>query len=189
MFNHIRGRLAHKTTTQIVVEVGGIGYEINIPLSALRRLPDVGQEVTIITHLIVREDDLRLVGFLSQEERDLFRRLIELSGVGPGMALQILSGMTPQDFLLAVERQDSESLRKIKGVGEKTAKRIILELKGAKTQLPPGLPLVPEGIPGEASAALIALGMPQNEAVARVNKIWEDNPNLTLEELIKLALR
>ncbi len=133
MYNHIRGTLTHKSPSRIVIEAGGIGYEATVPLSAGNKLPAVGQEATLLLHLVIREDDMRLIGFADEDQRELFRRLITLSGVGPAMALQILSGMSPQEFAVAVERQDAGALRKIKGVGEKTAKRIILELKGAKT--------------------------------------------------------
>ena len=191
MYNHIRGIITHKSPSRIVVEANGIGYDLTIPLSVGKSLPAVGGEATVLTHLVVREDELKLIGFANEDERSLFRRLIDLSGVGPAMALQILSGMTPQDFLIAIERQDSGALKKIKGVGEKTAKRIILELKGAKTLIHPDEDRteLPSGSPAEAAAALIALGVPQNEAVARVEKVLADNPNLGVEDLIKKALR
>ncbi len=189
MYNHIRGILVHKSPSKVIVEAGGIGYELTVPLSVGRRMPAVGTEVKIITHLVVREDELRLIGFADDEERELFRRLIDLSGVGPSMGLQILSGMSPQEFLLAVERQDAAALRKIKGVGEKTAKRIILELKGAKTVLPGGAENLPEGSAAEAVAALMALGVPQNEALQRVEKAAAKEPAASVEDLIKAALR
>lgn len=166
-----------------------MGYDITVPLSVGRRMPDVGKEVRVLAHLVVKEDELRLIGFLDEEDRALFRRLIDLSGVGPSMALQILSGMTPQEFALAIERQDAAALRKIKGVGEKTAKRIILELKGAKTLLPQGEADMPAGVQAEACLALMALGLSQNEATARVEKAAAANPDSTLEELVKAALR
>ena len=189
MYNHIRGTIVHKTPSRVVVEANGIGFDIVVPLSVSRRLPKIGAEATVLTHLVVREDELRLIGFADADERDLFRRLINLSGVGPAMALQILSGMTPQEFMLAVERQDAGALRKVKGVGEKTAKRIILELKGAKTILPAGGENVPEGAASEAVAALMALGLSQNEAAARVEKALKDTPDLAVEDLIKASLR
>lgn len=189
MYNHIRGILTHKSASRVVIEAAGVGYELTIPLSAGRRLPTPGNEATILTHLVVREDEMRLIGFAEQEERELFRRLIGLSGVGPSMALQILSGMTPQEFALAVERQDAGALRKIKGVGEKTAKRIILELKGAKTILTAGDEAMPEGVAAEAVLALVALGLSQNEAVDRVEKAHAKAPDAAVEDLIKAALR
>ncbi len=189
MYNHIRGILTQKTPSRIVVEAGGVGYDVTVPLSAGNRLPPVGQEATVLLHLVVREDELRLIGFADAEQRELFRRLITLSGVGPSMALQILSGMSPQEFAVAVERQDAGALRKIKGVGEKTAKRIILELKGAKTILPAGGEKMLAGAAGEAAAALVALGLSQNEAAERVEKALAKTPDATVEDLIKAALR
>lgn len=189
MYNHIRGKVIQKTPSRLVVEAAGIGYDVTIPLSASRRFPNPGSEAVVLTHLVVREEELRLIGFADEDERGLFRRLITLSGVGPSMALQILSGMTPQEFAMVVERQDAGALRKIKGVGEKTAKRIILELKGAKTVLQAGDAAMPEGAAAEAAAALMALGLSQNEAVARVEKTLKDNPDLSVEDLIKASLR
>ena len=189
MFNHIRGLITHKSPARLVIEAGGVGYELSVPLSASRRLPEPGGEIVILVHLVVREDEMRLIGFVDAEERDLFRRLIALSGVGPAMALQILSGMTPRDFALAVERQDATALRQIKGVGEKTAKRIILELKGARMALPPGDGQAGHGPGAEAAAALVALGLSSSEAAARVERALRDAPGLPVEELVKAALR
>ena len=189
MYNHIRGILTHKSPSRIVVETAGVGYDVTIPLSAGSKLPAVGQEATVLLHLVIREDDMRLIGFADMEQRELFRRLIGLSGVGPSMALQILSGMSPQEFAVAIERQDAGALRKIKGVGEKTAKRIILELKGAKTILPAGEEKTLGGDAGEAAAALVALGLSQNEATDRVEKALAKNPGAGIEDLIKAALR
>lgn len=189
LFNHIRGTLAGKYPTRLIVEANGVGYDLTVSLSTSRRTPTAGEEVLILTHLVVREDDMRLIGFIDEDERALFRRLIDLSGVGPAMALQILSSVTPRDFALAIERQDSGFLKKIKGIGEKTAKRIILELKGAKTILPPEDSELPQGIGSDAAAALAALGIPANEAASRVEKVLVQQPDATLEELIKLALR
>lgn len=189
MYNHLRGILVKKTPSRIVVETSGVGYDITIPLSVSSRLPSAGAEVTILVHLVVREDEMRLIGFTSEEQRELFRRLITLSGVGPSLALQILSGMSPQEFAVAIERQDTAALKKIKGVGDKTAKRIILELKGAKTVLPAGDSDLPDGNAAEAAAALMALGLSQGEAVERVEKAARDNPEMSVEDLIKAALR
>lgn len=191
MYNHIRGIVTQKTPSRLILEAAGVGYDIIIPLSAYRRLPEPGAEALVLVHLVVREDEMRLIGFADADERTLFRRLIDLSGVGPSMALQILSGMSPQEFAMAVERQDAGALRRIKGIGEKTAKRIILELKGAKTVLPAGEAgaVQLEGAAAEAAAALSALGLPPNEAAARVEKVLARQPDLELEDLIKAALR
>lgn len=189
MYNHIRGTVIQKLPSRVVIEGGGVGYDLTVSLSTARRLPGQGEEAVILTHLVVREDDLRLIGFADEDERTLFRRLIDLSGVGPAMALQILSGMSPRDFMLTVERQDTAALKKIKGVGEKTAKRIILELKGAKTLLPAGDDGGATGTAGEAAAALVALGVSPNEAALRVEKALKADAALGVEDLIKAALR
>ena len=189
MYDHIRGAITGKMPGRLIIEAGGIGYEVFVPLRDSGRFPGIGAETVILLHLVVREDELRLVGFADSDERDLFRRLIGLSGVGPAMALQILSDVSPSDFALAVERQDAAALRKIKGVGEKTAKRIILELKGAKTILPPGDGQAVAGPVAEAAAALVALGISSAEATARVEKAARKSSGLPVEELIKAALR
>ena len=190
MYNHLRGILLEKRHNKVILDIAGIGYEVHVPLSVSAKLNKMGSEVTILTHLIVREDEMRLIGFINEDERSLFRKLIELSGVGPALALQILSSVTPQDFALAIERQDAAFLKKIKGVGEKTAKRIILELKGAKMLLQPDAAKdLPEGNGADAAAALSTLGLPLNEAVARVEKALAEKPDATVEELIKAALR
>jgi Holliday junction DNA helicase RuvA len=190
MYDHIRGAITGKGPGRLIIEASGIGYEISVPMRDSGRFPGIGSETMILLHLLVREDELRLIGFADSDERDLFRRLIGLSGVGPAMALQILSDISPSDFALAVERQDAAALRKIKGIGEKTAKRIILELKGAKTVLPSGDGQGASGPAAEAAAALVALGISPGEAAARVGKASrESSPGLPVEELIKAALR
>jgi Holliday junction DNA helicase RuvA len=189
MYNHIRGKMTHKSPSKVVVEAAGVGYDITVPLSAGSRLPAVGSEATVLVHMVVREDEMRLIGFADAEERELFSRLIGLSGVGPSMALQILSGMTPREFALAVESQDAAALRRVKGVGEKTAKRIILELKGAKTILTPSTDDMPEGAASEAVSALMALGVPQNEAIHRVENAMRRDPGAGIEDIIRAALQ
>lgn len=192
MYNHLRGTTRHVTPGKVILETaGGIGWDLAAPLSTTSRLK-TGQEVVLLTHLIVREDAHLLYAFFTEEERSLFRLLIGLSGVGAATATQILSSATPQEFLVAIEKQDTTFLRKIKGIGEKTAKRIILELKGAKTRLPedgageaPG----PSGIAGDAVMALEAMGVTNKEAVARVEKVLAGGESLGLEEIIRLALR
>ena len=190
MYNHLRGTLAEASPTRLVVECGGVGYDVTVPLSVSRRAPKAGAEVRLLTHLVVREDALQLVGFFAEEERALFRTLIGLQGVGPSLALRVLSYCTPQEFATAVERQDAASLRRIKGIGEKTAKRIILELKGAKTVLPAGVTSgAPSGPAADAVMALEAMGVPPREAVERVERVLAEDPALSLEELVKQALQ
>ena len=168
-----------------------MGYDLTVPVSVSQRAPARGSDITILTHLVVREDMHQLYGFLREDERSLFRALIALKGVGAAMALAILSATSPQDFALAIERQDTGFLKKIKGIGEKSAKRIILELKGAETLLPAGDGDAPAAVgkAGDAVAALQTMGLSQREAVARVEKALAAEPELSLEDLVKRALR
>ncbi len=187
MYNHLRGTVIEASPTRIVVEVAGVGYDVTVPLSVSRRAPRPGQEIRLLTHLVVREDELQLVGFLEEDERRLFRTLVAVQGVGPALALRVLSAMTPAEFAVAVERQDATVLRRIKGIGEKTAKRLILELKGAKTVVSDAI--AASGGAADALAALQAMGMSQSEAMERVERTLAENPDLPLEELIKKALQ
>ncbi len=190
MYHHLRGKLIAAGPTQLVLETAGVGWDILAPLSTTGRLGKAGDEVLLYTHLQVREDALQLYGFATEEERLLFRTLIGLSGIGPSTALQILSSAAPQDFILAIEKQDTQFLTRIKGIGAKTAKRIILELKGAKTLLPEEgeLPRL-EGDAADAVAALEAMGVNAKEAVARVDKVLARGDEPGLEALIKQALQ
>ncbi|MBN2711558.1 MAG: Holliday junction branch migration protein RuvA, partial [Planctomycetes bacterium] len=167
------------------------GWLIRTPLPVSSRIGKKGGEVTVLTHLVVREDALDLYGFLNEEERSLFQTLIGLSGVGPSIAMQILSSVTPQDFAIAVEKQDLAFFKKVKGIGPKKAKRLILDLKGAKMILPADENDGPAmtGIAGDAVAALCAMGVGEREAVDRVEVVLAKTPDLTLEDLIKAALR
>jgi len=191
VYHHLRGVVTQVRPARVVIEAGGVGYDVVVPLSVSRRMPEAGQPVVILTHLVVKDDALQLVGFLADEERELFRRLIGVSGIGPATALQVLSAATPKEFLTAVERQDAAFFKRIKGIGEKTAKRLILELKGAKTVLPDGdgNAAAAGSIAFDAQQALAALGVPPAEAAARVEKALAGDPGLALEDLIKAALR
>lgn len=205
MYNHITGTVVVREPTRVVLEAGGVGYEAQVPLSASRRVAAVGQPATLLVHLLVKEDDLRLVGFMDEDERRTFRRLIKLSGVGPAMALQILSALSPFEFAQAVDRQDAAALKRVKGIGDKLAKRIILELKGAKARLgaliPPAEAEAMSGGPGvdlpptvaamaaDAVSALEAMGMTPREADDRVARVLSGGGEHTLESLIIAALR
>lgn len=192
MYNHLRGTVCKVLPGRVVLEVGGVGYDLPVPLSTSGKLM-AGKEALLLTHLIVREDAHLLYGFLTEEERTLFRTLIGLSGIGAATAAQILSAVSPADFLLAVEKQDTSFLKKIKGIGDKTAKRMILELKGSKTLLEgleeEGGSKKLGGIAGDAVMALEAMGMQNKEALARVEKVLAEGGDLPLEELIRRALR
>ena len=193
MYNHLRGLVIKVVPGKIILEVGGIGWDICAPISTTSKV-SIGQEHMILTHLAVREDDISIFGFLTDDERSLFRVLIGISGVGAATAIQILSSASPKDFILAIEKQDTKFLKKIKGIGEKTAKRIILELKGAKTTLSDDLPNSGAvgalgAIATDAVKALEAMGIPEKEGIARVEKVLESEGDLKLEELIRRALQ
>lgn len=129
MIGRISGKLAAKHPPQILVDVGGVGYEISVPMSTLYQLPATGSEVVLLTHLIVREDAHLLYGFVTEQERHLFRQLLKITGVGARTALAVLSGMSVADLHHAVSSQDSGRLTKIPGIGKKTAERLLLELR------------------------------------------------------------
>jgi holliday junction DNA helicase RuvA len=191
------GKLISALPTQAIVDVSGIGYEVFIPLSSYDKLPSVGQPVRILTHLAVREDAHVLYGFMTAAERDLFRLLVNnVSGIGPKLALAVLSGMSVNNFKAAVVNSDVVSLSKISGLGKKTAERIILELKdklgvAAAWEAASAMhaPTPEEEQANEAVLALIALGYKQVEAHKAVRDLQEKGEAKSAEELVKLALK
>jgi Holliday junction DNA helicase RuvA len=195
MIGFLRGRLTAKHPPQLVVDVAGVGYEVEAPMSTFYGLPAVGVEVHLFTHLVVREDAHVLFGFGTERERSLFRELIKVSGVGPRMGLAILSGVTVDEFHRCVEAQDVATLVRVPGIGRKTAERLVIEmrdrLKGlAGPAFVPGVAGVPGGTAGaqaEAFAALVALGYKPPEVTRLLQKV---EPSVTsTEELIRHALR
>lgn len=198
MITFLAGKLASALPTQATIDVGGVGYEVLIPLSSYDRLPPVGQAVHILTHLHVREDAHILYGFMSAPERDLFRLLVNnVSGIGPKLALAVLSGMSVSYFKSAVVNNDVASLSKISGLGKKTAERIVLELKDKlgvvaawEAASAAHAPSPEETQANEAVLALIALGYKQVEAHKTVRDLQEKQPEVkAAEELVKLALK
>jgi Holliday junction DNA helicase RuvA len=193
----LEGKLISALPTQAIVDVSGIGYEVFIPLSSYDKLPSVGQPVRILTHLAVREDAHVLYGFMTAPERDLFRLLVNnVSGIGPKLALAVLSGMSVNNFKAAVVNSDVVSLSKISGLGKKTAERIILELKdklgvAAAWEAASAMhaPTPEEEQANEAVLALIALGYKQVEAHKAVRDLQEKGEAKSAEELVKLALK
>jgi Holliday junction DNA helicase RuvA len=190
----LRGRLAARHPPQLVVDVGGVGYELEAPMSTFYGLPGVGAEVQLHTHLVVREDAHVLYGFGSERERSLFRELIKVSGVGPRIALAILSGVTVDEFHRCVEGNDVASLVRVPGIGRKTAERLVIEmrdrLKGlAGHPFAPGTGVAggPGGAQAEAYAALVALGYKPPEVARLLQKV--DSSVTVTEELIRHALR
>lgn len=197
MIAFLEGQLTTVLPTQAVINVSGIGYEVFIPLSSYDKLPAAGQPVRILTHLHVREDAHILYGFMTAAERDLFRLLVNnVSGIGPKLALAVLSGMSVNNFKAAVVNSDVTSLSKISGLGKKTAERIVLELKdkvgvaAAWEAASAGHAPTPEQErANEAVLALIALGYKQVEAHRFVRDLQEKEPDKSAEELVKLALK
>jgi holliday junction DNA helicase RuvA len=186
----VRGRITLKSPPQLMVEVGGIGYELEVPMSAFLTLPGPGEEVQLLTHLVVREDAHVLYGFASEAERRLFRSLIKVSGVGPKIAMALLSGMPVSAFTACVQAKDAAALTRIPGVGRKTAERLILELKDrlkAEEGLSPARPLPPASPESEAYDALIALGYRPAEATRLLQAAGTGATST--EELIRRALQ
>jgi Holliday junction DNA helicase RuvA len=130
MIGRLTGIVAEKAPPQVLIDVGGVGYEVDVPMSTFFNLPGLGEKVTLLTHFVVREDAQLLYGFLSAEERQTFRELVKISGIGPRTALSVLSGMSVADLAGAVSRQEGARLQKVPGIGKKTAERLLLELKG-----------------------------------------------------------
>jgi len=191
MISHLRGRLVEKTPTLIVIETGGVGFHVNIPLSSYRVLGEKGQETLVLTYLHVREDVLQLYGFATQEERKLFLLLLSVSGVGPKVAQGILSASTPESFGQAVVGGDIAALTQIPGIGRKTAERLVLELKDKIREVLPKKEAAGDGrvsVQREAALALVSLGFKQSQAEEAVRRIYREEEGLPLEEILKRAL-
>ena len=197
MITFLDGKLVRALPTQATVDVNGVGYEVFIPLSSYDKLPAVGQSIRILTHLAVREDAHVLYGFMTAPERDLFRLLVNnVSGIGPKLALAVLSGMSVNNFKAAVVNSDIASLSKISGLGKKTAERIVLELKdklgvAAAWEAASAMhaPTSEQEQANEAVLALIALGYKQIDAHKAVREVQEKGEAKQAEELVKLALK
>ena len=191
MIGRLHGTLLEKNPPTLLVDVNGVGYEVDVPMSTFYDLPALGERVALLTHQVVREDAHLLYGFLTPPERDAFRLLLRISGIGPRMALAVLSGMSVPDLAQTVTLQETGRLTKVPGIGKKTAERILLELKG---KLGPELALV--GRPGQSGAdaeanadvlrALLALGYSDREAAAVTKQL---PPGTGVSEGIKQALR
>lgn len=194
MITSIKGTLTEISPTDITIDINGIGYEILIPLSSFDKLPKVGSECKILTYLHVREDIHQLYGFITHEERDLFRLLITISGIGPKTALTILSGMSTENLKNAIASGNTVLLSEIPGIGKKTAQRMVVELKekigGVSIKMPKPLPKEEEIALNDAIRALINLGYKQISAQSAVEKaLAETNGEIKLEELLKKALK
>ncbi|MFQ1006042.1 Holliday junction branch migration protein RuvA [Gilliamella sp. CG22] len=199
MIGRLRGIIIEKQPPKVLIDVGGIGYNVFMPMTCFYELPNNGQEVIVLTHLIVREDAQLLYGFNHEQERELFRELIKVNGVGPKLALAILSGMSAQQFIVAVEQGEIKTLVKLPGVGTKTAERLIVEMKDRVKrfgeELSDSMTIVETGnikkssnqIESEAVSALIALGYKPQEASRIISKVIK--PEMDCETLIREALK
>lgn len=206
MIGRLTGKLLMKQAPELLIDIQGLGYEVLAPMSTFYQLPAVGDGVMLHTHLVVREDAQLLYGFASTSERELFRALIKVNGVGPKVALAILSGVSADEFVLLVNRGDAAALTRIPGIGKKTAERLLLDMRdrlkewqvdpvaGAANQQ--GSMIEGESQPDarmlaeEAETALIALGYRPAEATKMIVRVQKDNPEVVRsEELIRLALQ
>ncbi|MDX5445431.1 MAG: Holliday junction branch migration protein RuvA [Zoogloeaceae bacterium] len=193
MIGRITGTLLEKSPPQIVVDVGGVGYEIDVPMSTFYGLPATGQKVSLFTHFVVREDGHFLFGFATADERAAFRQLLKISGIGARMALAVLSGMSVNDLAQAVAMQEAGRLVKIPGIGKKTAERLVLELRDKLGKALPTLAATlgsPAAAPGDDRGdilnALLALGYNEREALAAMKGLAED---VSVSDGIRAALK
>lgn len=190
MINHLNGRLVEKYPTHVVIECNGVGYLVHISLNTYENLPS-GEACKILTYLSIKEDSHSLYGFMSEGERQLFLLLISVSGVGTNTARLILSSLSPTEIVQAISSEDDRLLTKIKGLGPKTAKRLILELKDKVEKLGGEGISIPQGnkTKQEALSGLLVLGFDKKKAEAAVDSSWSVRPDSTVEELIKAAIK
>lgn len=197
MIAHLSGSLFSKTTQSVIIEAGGIGYEVYVPLSTFYALPEKDEKVSLHIHTHVREDALLLFGFSSKLEKDIFVMLTSVSGIGPKLSINILSGIEPQDLLKAIASGDAARLQAIPGVGKKTSERIVLELKERALRVLESEEISPVSLPeiedkqlvDDAVSALVNLGYPSKSAKPAIEKAQSAIEELTLESLIREALK
>lgn len=199
MYEFIAGTVADRTPASVVVDAGGVGYELLAPIGAA--FPDVGQAVKVFAHLVVREDAQTLFGFARREDRDLFRVLIRVRGVGPAMALGILSGLGPTELVAAVQREDLSAFTAVKGVGKKTAEQLMLDLRdkapllaslagGAQeSAAPQPASPVEATVRADAVSALVSIGYSEKEAMKAVDRVVERDGAEDLESIVRAAMR
>lgn len=198
MIGQIRGILIEKKPPEILVDVGGLSYELQIPMSTVYQLPEVGSELRLHTHFVVREDAQLLYGFYDLKDKTLFRALIRVNGVGPKMALAILSGMAADEFARTVRENDVAAMTRMPGIGKKTAERLIVEMRDRLTEWDdaeaaaalPGATQSTSAMGKEAETALIALGYKPQQAARSVAIVLKSDPEVPdSESLIRLALK
>lgn len=201
MIGRLSGKLLHKQAPDLVIDVNGVGYEVQAPMSTFYQLPACGAAVTLYTHMVVREDAQLLYGFVDDRDRQLFRTLIKVNGVGPKLALTILSGIEVGQFVACVQQGDSASLVKLPGVGRKTADRLLVEMRDRLKDWAPQELVTEQAVAGEASvavvanqllqdaeSALVALGYKPVEASRAISASYNDTIESS-EELIRQALK
>ncbi len=186
MIGRLTGTLAEKNPPQLLVDVNGVGYEVDVPMSTFYNLPGLGERVVLLTHFVVREDAQVLYGFLTHEERATFRQLVKISGVGPRTALSILSGLSVNELAQAISLQETGRLVKVPGIGKKTAERLLLELKGKLGDALAAPAAVQGDAQGDILQALVALGYSDREAAAALKALPAE---VGVSEGIKLALK
>ncbi|MDB9868155.1 Holliday junction branch migration protein RuvA [Pseudomonadales bacterium] len=190
MIGRVKGKILEKSAHQVVVDVQGLGYEVDIPLTTFFQLGDSGAEVTLYTHLVVRDDAHLLFGFSTASERELFRALIKVNGVGPKLAVAILSGVDARAFSRCIQNNDVKALTALPGVGKKTAERLVIEMRDRLPALTEGLLPAAQRAPdlvADAEAALIGLGYKPQEAARALGQI--EDQDVSVERLIRQALK
>lgn len=189
MLYSVEGRLLKKSPFRVVVEVNGISFEIFIPVSAFEALPPEGNNVKLFVYPIVQENRIVLYGFTSEAERELFLELIRLTGVGPALAMRVLSGLSAEEFVEAVKNADVDVISRVKGVGKRRAERIIFEMVGKTAHILPQPVNREEDTVGKAVQALVALGLKEAEARSMVRKVIDEaGKELAVEDIIRIAL-
>jgi Holliday junction DNA helicase RuvA len=196
MIAFLRGRVLDKQPNRVVIDVGGVGYEVLVPLSTFYEIGDEQSEIALRVHLHVREDVLQLYGFVTDLERQMFERLIGISGIGPKLAIAVLSGMDPRDLVGAVQRADVARLTRVPGIGKKTAERIVLELKDRLSQLSAPAPAGPAAPPASSDrfrpdllSALENLGYHRPQAERAIDAVLTQAPESTFEQALRGVLR
>ncbi|MDR2591237.1 MAG: Holliday junction branch migration protein RuvA [Chitinispirillales bacterium] len=199
MIDYIRGKLTDKELTHVAIETAGVGYSVSIPLSTYEKLPEPGKDALIYIHYYVREDDVKLYGFASKDDREIFRHLITVNSVGPKVAMGIMSGISIENLVMYVNAGDTAGLKKVPGVGLKTAERIIIELKGklgaysssaaatsaARSKVP-----IAKGRKEEAYAAMLSLGYNDKQVAKAIDRVsLEIGEGAQIEEWIRTALK
>ena len=195
MIGRLRGELVDKILPICLLDVSGVGYEIETSLTTFDSLPEIGSEIVLYTHFVVREDAQLLYGFLDQRERQVFRSLIKVNGVGPKLALNLMSGMTAANFIACIRENDVQSLVKLPGVGKKTAERLIIEMRDRLDEWGVAEAVIEQGrlkstagsVARDAEIALTSLGFKPQEAARAISLVKDED--LEVEELIKEALR